>query len=619
MSSDREKALNALKILGEVDPKCLRQITEELLQKERQIKTEHIPGVNNENDMKVNPERRLPLKEGTEKLDEDGSSERKVESTEADKPETQDVKPKLEEGDKPVTNDEEEAKNEGKPEVKDEKPEEKDKPPVKIDIETKAFNKLPVRTASELDEKQDDSDDEDNKLKLIMPVKTFGPLRAKLTDDIMWSIPFSWQMADLLGEKGWDVQECTYACLFESRNILLYNSIAKAAVSSTVGSSLEVSVKKESQNNYWMWDRHRDNERKKRKKNKCELRLGLGLHEMTYTPEDSAGKSDNILVLHSSVGKPQVDNCGIPVTERFLVFFVKGKNRPSFFKEFFNYAFEKSQEKHESLLTIYRWFCRRSYWHSVGKKMPRTMESVVLPTKTKKLVDEDIRSFLSKQTEKFYSHHGIPYKRSYLFRGVPGSGKTSFIEALAGVHKRNLCQLMLSVPQMTDEMFANCISTVPSDSIIVLEDIDALFDSGRKKNIKDCPLTFSAILNGLDGIASPYAQIFIMTTNYPNRLDPAMVRSGRVDVHIEFKNANKMQMEGIFLNFYPESGDLAKEFAEKVTKLSKGTLSMATIQQHFVRHMCDDPKDTIAAADEIMEFAFMESQSCASKTDSVYN
>jgi len=619
MSSDREKALNALKILGEIDPKCLRQITEELLQKERQIKTVDIPTVNDENDIKDNPERTLPTKEGKENLENDGSNERNIESAEADKPETQDAKPKLEDGDEPVTNDKEQSKNEGKPEVKDEKPEEKEKPPVKIDIETKAFNKLPVRTSSELDEKKDDSDDEDSKLKLIVPVETYGPLRGKLSDKIMWSIPFSWQIADLLGEKGWDVQECTYTCLFESINRLLYNSITKAAVSNNVGSSLEVSVKKEIQNYSWMFRGNRHNNRKKKKKKKCELSMGLGLQEITYTPDEGDGKSETILVLHTNVGEPQVDNCGMPVTERFLVFFVKGKNRPSFFKDFFNYVYEKSQEKHESLITIYRWFCRRSYWTSVGKKMPRSMESVVLPTRTKKLVDDDIRSFLSKQTEKFYGKHGIPYKRSYLFRGVPGSGKTSFIEALAGIHKRNLCQLMLSVPQMTDEMFANCISNVPSDSIIVLEDIDALFDSGRKKNNKDCPLTFSAILNGLDGIASPYAQIFIMTTNYPNRLDPAMVRSGRVDVHIEFKNANKMQMEGIFLNFYPESGDLAKEFAEKVSKLSKGTLSMATIQQHFVRHMCDDAKNTIAAADEIMEFAFMESQSCASNTDSVYN
>merc|ERR1719334_2315645 len=126
---------------------------------------------------------------------------------------------------------------------------------------------------------------------------------------------------------------------------------------------------------------------------------------MTYTPEESAGKSESMLVLHSTVGEPQVDNCGRPVTERFLVFFVKGKNRPSFFKEFFNYIYEKSQEKHESLITIYRWNCRSRYWRSVGKKMPRKMESVVLPPKTIKLVDDDIRSFLSKQTERFYGKH----------------------------------------------------------------------------------------------------------------------------------------------------------------------------------------------------------------------
>jgi len=607
MFSDREKALNALKILGEVDLKCLQEITEELLQKERAGKTKNLPEVKPENEMKVKTDLTtdLPLKTS------DGSNEQKVESTEAEKPKTNDANP-IVEGDKPATNDKDSETKENEPEIKDEKPE------VIVEIETKAFNKLPVRDSSELDEKKNGSDDDDeNKLKLIVPEATFGPLRAKITDNIMWSIPFSWQMVDFLSRKGWNVEDCTYVCLGETKNITLYSAITKAAVNDTVGCSLEVSVKRENTNRYYSWRPQDDG--KKKKKNKCELSLGLGLHELTYTPENGNGKSETVVVLHSNVGEPQVDNCGMVVTERFLLLFVKGKNRPMFFKQFLTYVHEKSQEKHELLITIYRWFCRRSYWRKVGKKLPRSMKSVVLPPKTKKLVDQDIRSFLSKGTEKFYNKHGIPYKRSYLFRGVPGSGKTSFIEALAGVHKRNLCQLMLSVPLMTDEMFANCISNIPLDSIVVLEDVDSLFDSGRKKENKDCPLTFSAILNGLDGIASPYAQIIIMTTNYPNRLDPALVRSGRVDVHIEFKNANRMQMEGIFLNFYPESGDLAKEFSEKLSKLSKGTLSMATIQQHFVRHMCDDAKETIAALEEIMEFAFMESQSCASKPGSVYN
>jgi len=602
MSSDRGKALNALKILGQIDPKCLMQITEELLEKERESKIANRPENNDEsNERKV------------ESAVEDTGNAKISDELVAkdDKPKSTDDKPK--ESVKTEKDDEKPVTNDDKPEMKDEKP------IVKIELETKAFIKLPFRNTTDLNEKKDDNDDEDNKLKSIVPKETFNPFEGKVPNDITWSIPFSWQLVSLLRDKGFNLEDCTYTCLVESKNPCLYHEITKAGVSDTVGGSLEVSMKKENVNRHYFWTRHRENRERKKVKNKCELSLGLGLHGLTYTPEKSDGKSESLVLLHSNVGEPTVDNCGVPVTERYLVLFVKGKNRTKFFKEFFTYVFEKSRTKHDSLITMYRWSCRRSYWRNAGKKMPRKMESVVLPRKIKKLVDDDVRSFLGKKTEEFYAEHGIPYKRSYLFRGIPGSGKTSFIEALAGVHNRNLCQLMLSVPLMTDDMFATCISTVPSDSVIVLEDVDSLFDAGRKKENRECPLTFSAILNGLDGLASPYAQLIIMTTNYPNRLDPALVRSGRVDVHIEFKNANRMQMEGIFLNFYPEAGDLAKEFASKLGRLSKGNLSMATIQQHFVRHMCDSAKETIAAAEEIIEYAFQESQSCAAKPDSVYN
>jgi len=493
-----------------------------------------------------------------------------------------------------------------------------EKPMPEVEIETKAFVKLPIQKKSDTEgdvKEESEDDDEEGKLKLLVPKGTHPPLQANLPNEIMWAIPFPWEVNDLLGLKGWDLQDCTYLSLSDFKNPTLCNAIIKASVSDTVGCSIEVSVKRETR----AWSgRMISGSEKKKSKNKCELGIGLGLHELTYTPDGCEGKSEDILAYYSNIGEPQTDQYGMS-QERVLVLFVKGKNRTKFFKDFCTYVYGKSRAQRDNLLTIYRWFTKRLYWRKVGSKVPRKMESVVLPQKTKDLVNQDIKNFLRKETEEFYFKHGIPYKRNYLFRGVPGSGKTSLIDALAGVHKRNLCQMTLSVPNMTDEMFADCLTNTPADSIVVLEDVDSLFDAGRNKNNKDCPLTFSAVLNGLDGVASPYAQIFIMTTNHPNRLDPALVRSGRVDVHIEFKNATRTQMEGIFLNFYPDAGELAKEFADTVSELSRGTLSMASLQQHFIRHMSDSAKETITAVGEIMDCSFLESQSCAAKPGSVYN
>jgi len=398
----------------------------------------------------------------------------------------------------------------------------------------------------------------------------------------------------------------------------MYKAMIKASVSDKVGCSFRVSNKHINPNIFYQTRRSKKKFESRNEMNKCELVLGLGLHEITYHSAKGSPKTETIKVLHSSINVPTCSMRGDLQIVHQLVLFVKGVNRSEFFKEFCSYAFKKAREKHDKLITIYRWSCHGSWWRDVGVKMPRRMDSVVLPNKTKCLVDDDLRSFLDRRTEEFYSKHGIPYKRSYLFRGKPGSGKTSFIEALAGVHKRNLCQMVLAVPEMTDDMFSQCISDVPSESILVLEDIDALFQ-GDRKGQQICPLTFSAVLNGLDGIASPYAQIFIMTTNFPNKLDPALVRSGRVDVHVEFKNATKMQMEAIFLNFYPEAKDVAKEFANELCKLGQHSLSMAALQQHFIRHMSNSAQEALEAVDEIVEYAFMESQSCAAKNESVYN
>jgi chaperone BCS1 len=142
------------------------------------------------------------------------------------------------------------------------------------------------------------------------------------------------------------------------------------------------------------------------------------------------------------------------------------------------------------------------------------VDSVVLPSSTKDKIIEDLNKFLTVPTYTFYVEHGIPYKRSYLFYGEPGAGKTSLIQALAGKYKRNLCIMQPTTSKnFNDDSLANAIKSAPRRSIIVLEDVDALFDKNRKCQTK-LSITFSGLLNALDGIANPDGQIFIMTTNF---------------------------------------------------------------------------------------------------------
>merc|ERR1711879_501505 len=162
---------------------------------------------------------------------------------------------------------------------------------------------------------------------------------------------------------------------------------------------------------------------------------------------------------------------------------------------------------------------------------------------------------------------------------------TSLIQALAAKYDRNLAFVQPSHPKMTDEKFKTCIQKAPTNSLIVLEDIDALFNKDRSKKNINCPLTFSGLLNGLDGVGNPDGQIFIMTTNFVDRLDDALIRSGRVDLHIEFPLATNEQLKKMFLLFYPDSKDGATAFVQQIRKYFKEGVSMAAVQQHFIQNI----------------------------------
>lgn len=71
---------------------------------------------------------------------------------------------------------------------------------------------------------------------------------------------------------------------------------------------------------------------------------------------------------------------------------------------------------------------------------------------------------------------GIPYRRGYLLYGPPGSGKTSFIQALAGSLSYDICVLNLSERGLTDDKLFHLLSNVPDRSFVLIEDIDAAFN-----------------------------------------------------------------------------------------------------------------------------------------------
>lgn len=173
---------------------------------------------------------------------------------------------------------------------------------------------------------------------------------------------------------------------------------------------------------------------------------------------------------------------------------------------------------------------------------------------------------------------GIPWRRGYLFHGVPGAGKTSIICALAGQFQMNLYILNIAGTGMSDDRLSGLLAKVPMRSLVLLEDVDSVFAQRKKSKDVSNKLTFSGLLNALDGAASKEGMVLFMTTNHLDRLDDALIRPGRADYHQEFGLATIFQAEAMYRAFFPDVEGV-DDFGGKVVRAK---MTMAEVQAHLL-------------------------------------
>lgn len=108
------------------------------------------------------------------------------------------------------------------------------------------------------------------------------------------------------------------------------------------------------------------------------------------------------------------------------------------------------------------------------------------------------------------------------------------------------------------------------------------------------------MLNALDGVASSDGRIVFMTTNYIERLDPALIRPGRVDIKQFVGHATDYQARRMFLRFFPESNEkLASEFVQRLMIINKN-VSSAQIQGFFMLYK-NHPQGAILNVEEFFK------------------
>ena len=240
----------------------------------------------------------------------------------------------------------------------------------------------------------------------------------------------------------------------------------------------------------------------------------------------------------------------------------------------------------------------------------KTFENIFLPEKNKLLNDLDF--FIN--NKQWYNKKGIQYSFGILLKGEPGTGKTSVIKAISKYTNRHIIDVPLNKVKTLKELLnifkensngmiyssnENEYKKIPrSNCILVLEDIDCVCDlvlsrefkkeitnyadSSIKKDIKlshidmsrnenmeyvkvdtidndsavikkvskDKDITLSSLLNVLDGILESNGIIYIITTNYPEKIDKALLRPGRINFTIDFKKSNYETIKEMLEYFY---------------------------------------------------------------------
>ena len=265
---------------------------------------------------------------------------------------------------------------------------------------------------------------------------------------------------------------------------------------------------------------------------------------------------------------------------------------------------KKNKEKSEETIRVYYY---NEYWQLLNKRPKRPFETIYLKEGVKDKIHNNISIFFNKETRSDYLSFGIPYKNVCFLYGIPGAGKTSLIDALASEFSCDIYILPINGNNIDDSTIMSALSTMRNNrdeeeetkKIILIEDIDCMFENRKEGDTQRNKLTLQGLLYCMDGFTSLEGSLMFITANNPGCLDDALIRSCRVDLKIELGFADKYQTENMFNTFLPEQKDKFTEFYDNI-KNKKYTTAMLQELLFFNRN-CNNILDKLQLFDDIIK------------------
>ena len=251
----------------------------------------------------------------------------------------------------------------------------------------------------------------------------------------------------------------------------------------------------------------------------------------------------------------------------------------------------------------------RNVWNRVATRPSRPIDTVVLEHEQKQRLLQDINEYLNPKTPIWYANRGIPYRRGYLLAGPPGTGKSSLAWAIAGLFGLDIYCISLVEPTLTEEDLGVMFTSLPRRCVVLLEDIDAAglvkrqepdetkgteekteaaklgeeiskaIKASQEKGPKSKEaqgISLSGLLNAIDGVASHEGRVLLMTTNFPEKLDEALIRPGRIDMQIAFTKATRLQMTELFTRMYSPDTEFKPPTSTNAVSIEKTVSSLGS-------------------------------------------